>query len=285
MSAHPDLYGEMQEKLRDGLRLLEEASEQDRDRLGLVLLKLHGALADCIRLELSQKAPHLGEEVQDASRTSWQDLIRYGQQYLGYPEGDVRLISEADRQQQHIARGGVYAKSRAELVDYAGFVERRCAALGAPRPSVPPARPEAPERGRPWYASNCSILAFLAVLVSFFCILGLLAYSDTLVEFAKKTFEDRSPQSSTATPGMLPSPTFAVANTKATCTIIWVEYPDDLAHKSRAWVYENLIGGPVKRAGLTPRAFYDQVVEHNPILEADDYEFMTGQTYLLPQCQ
>jgi hypothetical protein len=64
-----------------------------------------------------------------------------------------------------------------------------------------------------------------------------------------------------------------------------VEYPDDLGRMTRARVYEELIGDPVKDAGLTPRKFYDQVVEQNPILEADDYEFMIGQTYLLPQCQ
>ena len=108
------MYDAMQKKLREGLRILEEASEEDRDRLGLALIKLHGALADCIRLELSQKAPQLGLEVQDASRTSWQDLIRYGQQYLEFSESDARMISDADRQQQHLARGGTYAESRAE---------------------------------------------------------------------------------------------------------------------------------------------------------------------------
>lgn len=294
MSARPDLYDEMQKKLRDGLRLLEEASEQDRDRLGLALIKLHGALADCLRLELAQAAPGLGIEVQDESRTSWPELIRYGQRYLGFTVSDVRRISEADRQQQRIARGGTYAESRAELVQYAGFVEQRCAGSGAPRhalhpaqaPAGPPARPETPESGRPWYASTWAILAFLGVLVGFFCILGLLAYSDTLVDFAKKTFEGQPSQPAlTVTPETVPSPTFAVANPNETCTIVWVEYPDDLGHKTRAWIYENLIGDPVKRAGLTPREFYNQVVEHNPVLEADDYEFFSGQTYLLPQCQ
>ena len=124
------MYDEMQKKLQVGLRILEEASEEDRDRLSLALIKLHGALADCIRLELSQKAPHLGLEVQDASRTSWQDLIRYGQQYLEFSESDARMISDADRQQQHIARGGTYANSREELVKYAEFVERCCATSG-----------------------------------------------------------------------------------------------------------------------------------------------------------
>jgi hypothetical protein len=284
MSVQPDLYDEMQKKLREGLRLLEEASEQDRDRLGLALLKLHGALADCIRLELSRTAPHLRPAVQDASRTSWQDLVRYGQQYLEFSESDARLISDADRQQQHVARGGTYTKSRAELVDYAGFVERRCTAAG--QTAGQPIRPDAPERRRPWYASNWLLIAYPTVFMIFLCIIGILAYSDTLLDFAKKTFEGRPFQPpTTATPGTLPTPTFAAANPNASCVIVWVEYPDDLGQKSRAWVYENLIGGPAKAAGLTPRVFYDQVVEHNPILEADDYEFMTGQTYLLPECQ
>ena len=286
MSAQPDHHSDIQKKLQEGLRLLEESSEQDRDRLGLALLKLHGALADCIRFELSQKAPHT---IQDTSQASWQDLMRYGRQYLGLSESDARLMSEAERQQQKVARGGTYANSRAELVEYAGFVERRCAAAGKPQPPIQPGlsvRPELPESGRPWYVSNWLILVFPAVLMVFFCIIGILSYSDNLLDLAKKTLGGvPSTPAGTSTPAALPSPTSAIANTKETCTIVWVEYEGDLGHKSRAWVYEELIGEPVKAAGLTPRTFYDQVVEHNPVLEADDYEFMSGQSYLLPQCQ
>ncbi|HEX5836345.1 MAG TPA: hypothetical protein VFY26_00850 [Anaerolineales bacterium] len=286
MSAQPDHDSDVQQKLQDGLRLLEEASEQDRDRLGLALLKLHGALADCIRLELSQKAPHT---VRDVSQASWQDLIRYGRQYLGLSEGDARLMSEAERQRQQVARGGTYANSRAELAEYAGFVERRCAAAGEPQPPIQPGLsvlPDLPESGRPWYVSNWLILIFPAVLMVFFCIIGILSYSDNLLDMAKRTLGGGpSTPAATSTAGALPSPTFAIANTKGTCTIIWVEYAGDLGHKSRAWVYEELIANPVKDAGLTARKFYEQVVEHNPVLEADDYEFMSGQSYLLPQCQ
>jgi hypothetical protein len=35
---------------------------------------------------------------------------------------------------------------------------------------------------------------------------------------------------------------------------------------------------------MTPRDFYDQVVEQNPELVADGYEFKQGKTYLLPRC-
>jgi hypothetical protein len=76
-----------------------------------------------------------------------------------------------------------------------------------------------------------------------------------------------------------------VLSTKAACTIVWVEYPGDLGRKTRARVYEQLVSDRVKAAGMTPREFYDQVVEHNPVLQADDYEFKEGKTYLLPECQ
>ena len=41
----------------------------------------------------------------------------------------------------------------------------------------------------------------------------------------------------------------------------------------------------VKASGMTPGKFYDLVVEHNPQLVEDDYEFKKGKTYLLPECQ
>ena len=88
-------------------------------------------------------------------------------------------------------------------------------------------------------------------------------------------------ESSTATP----IPPTVVAATEAICTVVWVEHPQDLGRKTRARVYEELVSDRVKNAGMTPREFYDQVVEHNPVLEADDYEFKSGITYVLPQCQ
>jgi hypothetical protein len=70
------------------------------------------------------------------------------------------------------------------------------------------------------------------------------------------------------------------------CVIIWVEHqPDDLGKKSRARVWERFVSEEVKAAGMTPREFYEQVVEHNPHLVQDDYEFKKGKTYLLPECQ
>lgn len=83
-----------------------------------------------------------------------------------------------------------------------------------------------------------------------------------------------------------PIPPTVVADTDVVCTIVWVEYPqDNLARKSRSRVWEQIVKFRVEGSGMIPREFYDLVVEHNPELEADDYEFKAGKTYLLPECQ
>ena len=41
----------------------------------------------------------------------------------------------------------------------------------------------------------------------------------------------------------------------------------------------------VNGSDMTNRQFYDQVVEHNPDLVSDGYEFKSGKSYLLPECQ
>ena len=41
----------------------------------------------------------------------------------------------------------------------------------------------------------------------------------------------------------------------------------------------------VNGSGMTARQFYDQVIEHNPDLVRDGYEFKEGKTYLLPACE
>jgi len=83
-----------------------------------------------------------------------------------------------------------------------------------------------------------------------------------------------------------PIPPAVVAETDAVCTIVWVEYTQgSLARKTRSWVWEEIVKFKVEGSGMTPREFYELVVEHNPVLEADDYEFKEGKTYLLPECQ
>lgn len=303
MNAQPDPYDEIQKKLREGLSILGEASDEDRDQLGLALIKLHGALEDCIRLELSRKVPHLRLEVEGA--TTWKDLLVYGKQYLEMSESDGRLISDADGQFQQVTHGGTYAKSRAELVKYAEFVQRWCTPgeplrdttdlgqaatplIPGPRPSPAAAIASASEAHMPWYASTWWIITISALFMVIFCILGFIPYSETFVDAVQKTFQRLSLQSNPAeTPLAAASPTSATAgDTKSTCVIIWVQHqPDDLGRKSRARVYEEKVSDQVKAAGMTPREFYDLVVEHNPQLIQDDYEFKEGKTYLLPECQ
>jgi hypothetical protein len=120
-----------------------------------------------------------------------------------------------------------------------------------------------------------------------FCIIGFIPYSETFMDAVQKTFQRLSLRSNPGeTPLVLASPTSAIRDTKSTCVIIWVEHqPDDLGKKSRATVWEQKVSDQVKAAGMTPQEFYDLVVEHNPQLIRDDYEFKKGKTYLLPECQ
>jgi hypothetical protein len=92
---------------------------------------------------------------------------------------------------------------------------------------------------------------------------------------------DSPPETTTGLPVQSP----ADPGTTAGCTIAWVEYPFDLGAKSRAMVWEEIVVFQVQSSGMTHREFYDQVVEHNPELIADGYEFKRGKQYLLPQCQ
>lgn len=79
--------------------------------------------------------------------------------------------------------------------------------------------------------------------------------------------------------------------TKATkqymCTIIWEKYSDssDLVNKNRSMVWDETVSYLVEGSEMTPREFYDQVVERNPSLAVDGYVFKEGQVYLLPRCE
>ena len=75
------------------------------------------------------------------------------------------------------------------------------------------------------------------------------------------------------------------ATIEAACTIVWEEHPqDDLGGKNRSMVWNQIVEQQVRGSGMTHREFFDQVVEQNPELVADDYEFKRGKTYLLPRC-
>ena len=126
MNARQNKYEQMQSKLNEGLEKLEELSEDDSDRMGIVLIKLHGALEDFVRLEVAEKAPHLREAVEDAKQTNWKNLLDYGKTYLGFTENDCRIITEANNQRQKVAHGGNYEKKLADLKNYALFVQKWC---------------------------------------------------------------------------------------------------------------------------------------------------------------
>ena len=148
--------------------------------------------------------------------------------------------------------------------------------------------PYASKPRRPWYTSTWVIVAGFAIFTLIACIIGFIPYSETFMDFVQRPF--RQP-SSTATPVETPqvvvvSPSPSVVDTMPGCVIVWVQHqPDDLGRKSRARVWEQFVSDEVKATGLTPRKFYDLVVEHNPHLAEDGYEFKTGKTYLLPECQ
>jgi hypothetical protein len=147
-----------------------------------------------------------------------------------------------------------------------------------------------------------TIFAYAVLVLIFLCGIGAVSSSVFLADTFSEIFNQLNiPLVSTTIPPtgvspaitVLPSetvpatsiPPTVLANTEAVCTIVWVKHPQDLGRKTRARVYEELVSDRVKNAGMSPREFYDQVVEHNPELEADDYEFMAGKTYLLPECQ
>ena len=147
--------------------------------------------------------------------------------------------------------------------------------------------PSRPKSRRPWYGSNLLIIIYCAILLVIFCIVGFIPYSETFITAVQNMFQRPGlPSILAATPSVVGSPTSPAAATEPTCVIVWVEHqPDDLGKKSRATVWEQKVSEQVKATGMTPREFYKLVVEHNPQLIQDDYEFKKGKTYFLPECQ
>jgi hypothetical protein len=346
MNTQQDKYAQMREKLREGLQILSEASQEEKYKLNGALIKLHSALEDFVRIAIAQRAPHLRDKVEDLQQTTWNDLIAYGEKYLGFSESDARIIRAADRQRQDVAHGNNYSGSRDELAEYAAFVERRCNSDRAPNEDSRPKQevdvfysarlpdmsdtPYSSTPHQPWYRStvflvltffllppvwalliitdrsqrgSVTIFAYAVLVMVFLCGIGVVSSSvflgDTLSEIFAQLNIPLVPATIpptivsptiTAVPSdtitVTPIPPTVVANTDAVCTIVWVEYPEDnLARKSRSRIWEEIVKFRVEGSGMTPRKFYELVVEHNPELEADDYEFKEGKTYLLPECQ
>lgn len=83
------------------------------------------------------------------------------------------------------------------------------------------------------------------------------------------------------------SPTDPVTNdSPAACALVWVEYTaDDLGGKNRSMVWDEIVKDKVEGSGMTNSEFNRLVLEQNPHLVSDGYEFKTGKTYLLPNCE
>lgn len=128
--------------------------------------------------------------------------------------------------------------------------------------------------------------------------IGLVTYGGTITGIFEQALNpDNAPfvppaivsPSAVESPGVVPATEAslpAAPETIGTCTMTWVEYTSgDLGGKTRAMVWEEIVADRVRGSGMTPREFYDLVVERNPDLVADGYEFRRGKTYLLPECQ
>ena len=148
-------------------------------------------------------------------------------------------------------------------------------------------------QGRP-----ATMLAYSIFLVIFLCGIGVVSsslfmadtWSEIFARFNIPLVSTRIPQTTASPPiSEVPSGTMTatpIQPTSVACTIVWVEHPEDnLARRSRSWVWEKIVKFNVDGSGMTPNEFYDLVAEHNPELVADDYEFKKGKTYLLPECQ
>jgi hypothetical protein len=342
MNTQQDKYAQMQSKLEEGLRLLSNASDEDRYFLGVALIKIHGALEDFVRLELAKRAPSLRLEVEDAGKTSWKDLIQYGKKYLRLSERDIQTINEANLQRQRVAHGGNYENSREHLTKYADFVQRWCnqgkpviketrsrpvTILRKPyEPPPPPAPPISRPVAKPWYRSRgfffltffllpplwaililsdqqqrwlvklgAGTLLVLEFFTALFLVNPSLDFLPDSFPFFQQQFGVTLPVFSasatpTETPTQSPSPvsgeTVTVATTRAACVLVWMEHTSEkLAGKNRSIVWVEVVAAQVRGSGMTARQFYDQVLEHNPALVRDGYEFKKGKTYLLPKCE
>ena len=146
-----------------------------------------------------------------------------------------------------------------------------------------PASPSPQPPRRSWIGSNLLIVVYSALLVVVFCIIGFAPYTETFLDAVRNMFQRPSLRSTDVAET---ASTAMVEETASACVIVWVEHkPDNLGQKSRATVWEENVSDRVKASGMTPREFYKLVVEHNPQLIRDEYEFKKGKVYLLPKCQ
>ena len=106
-----------------GLEKLKQTSMGDTDGMRAALADLHGAMEDCIRSQLAQKAPHLRSIVENP-KTGWKDLLTHCQSYLGFTENDCNIIAEAEAEHNALQQERGFMYSYSDLVNYAQFVQK-----------------------------------------------------------------------------------------------------------------------------------------------------------------
>lgn len=142
------------------------------------------------------------------------------------------------------------------------------------------------------------LVAYTVLLSTALIIYGLFMYFDNSWTTFRDALEDISiPSLPTVSPSVRGSPESegqpsapvagpSTSGPSSPCTIVWEEHePDDLGGMNRSMVWEEIVFERIKDSGMTAREFYTQVVEYNPDLVADGFEFKRGKTYLLPECQ
>lgn len=144
-----------------------------------------------------------------------------------------------------------------------------------------------------------ALLCFVVYLVGGFALLSVIVDVPFLQDLALEVPSFETPplvatitaQVRTQTPGTnrpqaAPlAATNAPASPAAGCQVIWEAYEGDLGGKNRSMVWNEVVGEAVKAEGLAWPEFSSLVVEKNPALVADGYEFKAGKEYLLPVCR
>lgn len=98
--------------------------------------------------------------------------------------------------------------------------------------------------------------------------------------------QDFVPPTLDASPPSLPTTDSVTSDSPAACDLVWVEHTsDDLGGKNRSMVWDEIVSRQVEGSGMSASEFNRLVLDQNPELVADSYEFKSGKTYLLPECR
>ena len=103
----------MVDKLQRGLRQLAEAGH-DKDKLGMSLISLHGALEEYFRSQLAAEIA-LDENEQGRRRTDWQDLLNLWQRHRSLSYRDRELVFAKNSKRNAVAHGDPFAVSYTHL--------------------------------------------------------------------------------------------------------------------------------------------------------------------------